>query len=308
MEKIGFIGVGIMGKPMATNLLKAGYNLVVHDINLNAVQELEDMGASRADSPSQVAQKCEIIITMLPNSPDVELVILGKDGILETAVPETLVIDMSSINPMTTIAIAEEAKKKGIRMLDAPVSGGEPGAIAGSLAIMVGGEEKDFESCKEILKKMGKSVVYVGKTGSGQVTKLVNQIIVALNLAAIGEGFVLGMKAGVNPQLIYEAIRGGLAGSNALEQKAPKIFSGDFKPGFRQALHIKDLTNAISAGDSLGIPLFLTSMVNQMFKYLMGLGEGRNDHCGIIRFMEKLGGCEVRVKNPVLKPGASEKI
>jgi 2-hydroxy-3-oxopropionate reductase len=295
MENIGFIGVGIMGKPMATNLLRAGYNLVVHDTNLNAVQELEDMGASRADSPSQVAQKCKIIITMLPNSPDVELVVLGKDGILETAGPETLVIDMSSINPMKTIAIAEETKKKGIRMLDAPVSGGEPGAIAGSLAIMVGGEEKDFESCKEILEKMGKSVVYVGKTGSGQVTKLVNQIIVALNLAAIGEGFILGMKAGVNPQLVYEAIRGGLAGSNALEQKASKIFSGDFQPGFRQELHIKDLTNAISAGDSLGVPLFLTSMVNQMFKYLMSLGEGENDHCGIIRFMEKLGGCEVRV-------------
>jgi len=296
MGKIGFIGLGIMGKPMAKNLLKAGYSLIVHDINRNAISELIDMGAEDASSPKEIAERCRTIITMLPNSPEVEEVILGNNGILEAAMPGTLLIDMSSINPMVTIKISEEAKKKGVRMVDAPVSGGEPGAIAGSLAIMVGGEKKDFEECKGILEKMGKSIVYVGKTGSGQITKLVNQIIVALNLAAIAEGFALGTKAGVDPKLIYEAIKGGLAGSSALEQKALKIFSGDFKPGFKIKLHIKDLNNALAVAECLGIPLFLTSIVNQMFKHLMSIGEENNDHCGIIRFMERLANIEVRVK------------
>jgi 2-hydroxy-3-oxopropionate reductase len=198
---------------------------------------------------------------------------------------------------MVTIRLPEEAKKKGLRMLDAPVSGGEPGAIAATLAIMVGGDKKDFEECKEILQKMGKSVVYMGKTGSGQTTKLVNQIIVALNLAAISEGLVLGMKAGVDPKLIYEAIRGGLAGSTVLEQKALKIISRDFKPGFQIKLHTKDLNNALEAADSLGVPLFLTSTVSQMFKYLVSIGEEGNDHCGLIRFLEKMTGTEVKGKN-----------
>ena len=220
--------------------------------------------------------------------------VLGENGLLESAPPEMIIIDMSSINPMTTVRMANEAQKKGVRMLDAPVSGGEPGAIAGSLAIMVGGNRDDFERCKNILEKMGKSIVYVGKTGSGQVTKLANQIIVALNLAAIGEGFVLAMKAGVDPRLVFEAIRGGLAGSRALEQKALKIFSGDFRPGFREELHLKDLNNALMAGDSLGVPLFLTSVVNQMFKHLTVMGEEKSDHCGIIHFMEKMAGCQVR--------------
>ena len=296
MQKIGFIGTGIMGKPMAKNLLKAGYPLIVHDIDKTRIAELVDLGAEAAYSPREVAQKCRMIITMLPNSPEVEEVVLGKNGILETALPGSLLVDMSSINPMISISISEELKKRGIRMLDAPVSGGEPGAIAGTLAIMVGGEKKDFEECKEILEKMGKSVVYLGKSGSGQTTKLVNQIIVALNLAAISEGFVLGMKAGVDPKLIYEAIRGGLAGSSALEQKISKILSADFKPGFKIELHTKDLNNALELANSLGVPLFLTSIVNQMFKYLMSIGEEGADHSGIIRFMEKMAGIEARSK------------
>ena len=296
MQKIGFIGTGIMGKPMAKNLLKAGYPLIVHDINKTRIAELVDLGAEAAYSPREVAQKCRMIITMLPNSPEVEEVVLGKDGILETALPGTLLVDMSSINPMISISISEELKKRGIRMLDAPVSGGEPGAIAGTLAIMVGGEKKDFEECKEILEKMGKSVVHMGKSGSGQTTKLVNQIIVALNLAAISEGFVLGMKAGVDPKLIYEAIRGGLAGSSALEQKISKILSADFKPGFKIELHTKDLNNALELANSLGVPLFLTSIVNQMFKYLISIGEESADHSGIIRFMENMAGIEARLK------------
>jgi 2-hydroxy-3-oxopropionate reductase len=294
MEKIGFIGLGIMGKPMATNLLMAGYPLVVHDIDHTRVNELVKKGAEGADSPKQVAQNCDVVITMLPDSPEVEEVVLGENGLLEAATPEMIIVDMSSINPMTTVRMAKEAQKKGVRMLDAPVSGGEPGAIAGSLAIMVGGNKDDFERCKQIFEKMGKSIVHVGKIGSGQVTKLANQIIVALNLAAIGEGFVLAMKAGVDPRLVFEAIRGGLAGSRALEQKASKIFSGDFKPGFREELHVKDLNNALKAGDSLGVPLFLTSMVNQMFKHLTVKGEEKNDHCGIIHFMEEMAGCQVR--------------
>jgi 2-hydroxy-3-oxopropionate reductase len=297
MRKIGFIGLGIMGKPMAKNLIKAGYSLIVHDINPNAVSELVNMGAENVSSPREIAERCRTIVTMLPNSPEVEEVILGHKGILEAAMPGTLLIDMSSINPMVTMKISEEAKRKGVRMIDAPVSGGEPGAIAGSLAIMVGGEKSDFEECKGILEKMGKSIVYVGKTGSGQITKLVNQIIVGLNLAAISEGFALGTKAGVDPKLIYEAIRGGLAGSSALEQKAMKIFSGDFKPGFKIKLHNKDLSNALAAAESLGVPLFLTGMVNQMFKQLMSVGEENNDHCGIIRFIERLANLEVRVRD-----------
>jgi 2-hydroxy-3-oxopropionate reductase len=296
MERIGFIGLGIMGKPMAKNLLKAGFPLMVHDIVRPQVAELVGLGAEEAHSPKEVAQKCKTIITMLPNSPQVEEVLLGKEGVIEAASSGTLLIDMSSINPMSTMRISEEANKKGVRMLDAPVSGGEPGAIAGTLAIMVGGDKKDFEECRGILEKMGRSAVYVGKIGSGQTTKLVNQIIVALNLAAIAEGFVLGMKAGVDPQLIYEAIRGGLAGSTALEQKALKIFSGNFSPGFKIKLHVKDLTNALEAADSLGVPLFLTSTVNQMFKHLISMGEENNDHCSIIHFMEKVCGIEVRTK------------
>lgn len=188
---------------------------------------------------------------MLPKSPEVREVVLGKGGILETPLPGSLFVDMRSINPMISISISEELKMRGIRMLDAPVNGGEPGAIARTLAIMVGGEKKDFEECKEILEKMGKSVVYVGKSGSGQTTKLVNQIIVALNLAAISEGFVLGMKAGVDPELIYGAIRRGLAGSSALEQKISKILSADFKPGFKIDLHTKDLNNPLELANSL---------------------------------------------------------
>lgn len=296
MEKIGFIGLGIMGKPMAKNLLKAGFPLMVHDIVRSQVAELAGLGAEEARSAKEVAHQCKTIITMLPNSPQVEEVLLGKEGVIEAASSGTLLIDMSSINPMSTMRISEEAIKKGVRMLDAPVSGGEPGAIAGTLAIMVGGEKKDFEECKGILEKIGRSVVYVGKIGSGQTTKLVNQIIVALNLAAIAEGFVLGMKAGVDPQLMYEAIRGGLAGSTALEQKALKIFSGNFSPGFKIKLHVKDLNNALEAADSLGVPLFLTSTVNQMFKHLINMGEENNDHCSIIHFMEKVCGTEVRTK------------
>jgi len=295
-QKIGFIGLGIMGKPMAKNLMKAGYLLVVHDINPAPVKELVAMGAERAESPKDLAHRCKTIVTMLPDSPQVKDVMLGDNGILAGASPGTLVIDMSSINPVVTVELAQIAKEKGVRMIDAPVSGGEPGAIAGTLAIMAGGEKKDFETAKEILSKMGKSVVYVGAIGAGQTTKLVNQIIVALNLAAIGEAFTLGVKAGVAPELIYQAIRGGLAGSSALEQKAEKIFAGNFKPGFRIKLHIKDLNNALSAADSLGVPLLLTSLVNQMLKHLEQVGKGDNDHCGIIEFMEELACVKVRAK------------
>lgn len=295
-QRIGFIGLGIMGKAMATNLLNAGYSLVVHDLNAAPVREVVAMGAECAESPHDVAQRCTMIITMLPDWPQVKGVVLGDNGILAGASPGTLVVDMSSINPVVTVELAEVAKTKGVRMIDAPVSGGEPSAIAGTLAIMVGGEKEDVEACKEILSRMGKSVVHAGAIGAGQTTKLVNQIIVALNLAAIGEAFTLGVKAGVAPEAIYQAIRGGLAGSNALEQKAAKIMAGDFKPGFRINLHIKDLNNALAAADSLGVPLILTSLVNQMLKHLKQRGEGDNDHCGVIRFMEELACVEVRAK------------
>jgi 2-hydroxy-3-oxopropionate reductase len=261
MEKIGFIGLGIMGKPMVRNLIKAGFKPVVYDISKEAVKDVVASGASEGLSSKDVASRSEVIITMLPNSPHVKEAILGDEGVIEGAKPGSLVIDMSSIAPLTAREVYGKLKEKGIAMLDAPVSGGEPKAIEGTLAIMVGGEEAVFESVREILLKMGASAVFVGEIGSGNVTKLANQIIVALNIAAMSEAMVLATKAGVEPEKVFNAIKGGLAGSTVLNAKMPMVLNGNFKPGFKIELHIKDLMNAMDTAHEVGTPLLLTSQV-----------------------------------------------
>ena len=242
-EKIGFIGVGIMGKPMAKNLLTAGYPLVVHDLVSDPVKELVAAGAQEGSSGKDVAARVDIVITMLPNSPDVKDVVLGENGILAGAREGQIIVDMSSIAPLVSRELAETAARQQVFMLDAPVSGGEPKAIEGTLAIMVGGPQEIFDQVKDILAVMGASVVRVGESGSGNTTKLANQIIVALNIAAMSEAMVLAQKSGVDPEKVFQAIRGGLAGSTVLDAKMPLVLNGNFKPGFRIELHIKDLMN-----------------------------------------------------------------
>jgi len=292
--KIGFIGLGIMGKPMAKNLLKTKYSLVVNDINKDAVKELVSLGAEEGATPGEVAAKTDIVITMLPNSPHVKQVVLGAGGILEGAREGQIVIDMSSIAPAASKEVAAALKVRKVHMLEAPVSGGEPKAIDGSLSIMVGGDKEIFEQCYDLLMQMGKSVVLCGDIGAGNTTKLANQIIVAINIAAMSEALVLGAKAGVDPELIYQAVRGGLAGSTVLDAKAPMVLNRNFKPGFKVDLHIKDLANAIETAREVGAPLMLTNQVMEILQTLKVDGMGQDDHNSIIRFYEKLAKVEVR--------------
>jgi len=267
---------------------------VVYDIVPEAVKALTDAGAEKGESSADVASKTEVVITMLPNSPHVKEAVLGKNGVLEGAKPGTILVDMSSIAPLASKEISEKAAEKGVIMLDAPVSGGEPKAIDGTLSIMVGGPVDAFKKVEDILKKMGSSVVHVGEIGSGNMTKLANQIIVALNIAAMSEAMVLATKAGVDPEKVYHAIRGGLAGSTVLDAKVPLVLQRNFKPGFRIELHIKDLMNAIETGHEVGVPLPLTSQVMEIMQALKVDGKAGNDHGGIIQFYEKLAQIEVK--------------
>jgi 2-hydroxy-3-oxopropionate reductase len=292
--EIGFIGLGIMGKPMARNLLKAGYSLTVHNRTTPPVDELVSQGAKRASSSAEVARNTQIVLTMLPDSSDSEDVVLGKDGVLQGTVEGSVIIDMSSIAPLVSQRIAAEASNKKVEMLDAPVSGGEPRAIDGTLAFMVGGKEEVFQRCLPILEVMGGSVVHVGAVGAGNTVKLANQIIVAANIEAIGEALVLAKKAGIDPELVFNAIRGGLAGSNALEAKAPMIMDGNFEPGFRIRLHQKDLHNALLTGKDLGVPLPVTSLVQQMLGALINKGSGEKDHSAIVTFIEDMANVQAR--------------
>jgi len=293
-NKIGFIGLGIMGKPMAQNLIKAGYSLVVYDIVKPAVDELASAGAETAKSPAELASKVETIITMLPNGPEVKEVVSGKKGILEGAKPGSTIIDMSSIAPGVSQEMARLCKKNNVRFIDAPVSGGEPKAIDGTLAIMVGCDKADFEPQVPLLKTMGASVVRTGEVGSGNVTKLANQIVVALNIAAISEAYVLATKAGVDPALVFDAIKGGLAGSTVMNVKSPMMLDRNFKPGFKIKLHIKDLANAIETGHQVGVPLPLTSTVMEMMQALKVEGKEENDHSALLNYFEKLANTEVK--------------
>ncbi|WP_147199602.1 2-hydroxy-3-oxopropionate reductase [Pantoea sp. MBD-2R] len=291
--KIGFIGLGIMGKPMSKNLLKAGYSLVVRDHNADSVAEVVGLGATAAESAKAIAEQSDVIITMLPNSPHVKEVLLGEGGVIEGAKPGTIVIDMSSIAPLASREIHEQLAKKNIALLDAPVSGGEPKAVDGTLSVMVGGDKELFDKCYDIMKAMAGSVVHTGDIGAGNVTKLANQVIVALNIAAMSEALTLATKAGVNPELVYQAIRGGLAGSTVLDAKAPMVMDRNFKPGFRIDLHIKDLANALDTSHGVGAQLPLTAAVMEMMQALRADGLGTADHSALACYYEKLAKVEI---------------
>lgn len=292
--KIGFIGLGIMGKPMSKNLLKAGYSLVVCDRNPEAVKDVVAAGAESAENAKEVAKSCDVIITMLPNSPHVKEVVLGENGVVDGAKQGTTIIDMSSIAPLASREIHDEVVKKGLTMLDAPVSGGEPKAIDGTLSVMVGGDKAIFDKHYDLMKAMAGSVVYTGDIGAGNVTKLANQVIVALNIAAMSEALVLATKAGVNPELVYQAIRGGLAGSTVLDAKAPMILDRNFKPGFKIDLHIKDLQNALDTSHGVGTSLPLTAIVMEMMQALKTDGMGGCDHSALARYYETLAKIEIK--------------
>ncbi len=292
--KIGFIGLGIMGKPMSLNLIKAGYQLVVMDVFEPAVAELVAAGAEAAPTPRAVAERADIIITMLPNSPQVKQVVLGEQGVVEGVRSGAVVIDMSSIAPLVSREVAGQLAARGVDMLDAPVSGGQPKAIEGTLSVMVGGSQEVFDRCYPIMKAMAGSVVRTGDIGAGNITKLANQVIVALNIAAMAEALVLATKAGVEPELVFQAIRGGLAGSTVLDAKAPLVLDRKFSPGFRINLHIKDLANALDTSHELGVPLPLTASVMEMMQALKVDGQGDADHCSLVRYYEKMAQVEVR--------------
>jgi 2-hydroxy-3-oxopropionate reductase len=287
---VGFIGLGIMGRPMARNLLKAGYPLVVHSRSRGPVDELVQAGAEAAASPREVASRCEVLVTMLPNSPDVELVALGKDGIIEGARAGLVLADMSTISPIVSQKVGAALAAKGVRMLDAPVSGGEKGAIDGALSIMVGGDKAVFDAVLPIFQAMGKTITLLGPLGFGGFTKLANQIIVAGNLTALAEALTLARKAGLDRELTLKALGGGLAGSRCLEQKTPNYVAGSYKPGFKVELHHKDLGLIMESARVLGVPLPVTAVVQELFGALRVKGGGTLDHSGIITLLEDLAG------------------
>lgn len=294
MKTIGFIGLGIMGKPMAKNLIKAGYDLVVYNRPQSATAELAECGAKIANTAAEVAAQSDMVITMLPNSPHVKEVALGENGIADGARAGLLYVDMSSIDPLVAREVSAALAPKGVTMLDAPVSGGEPKAIDGTLSVMVGGPKDAFEKAEPVLKSMAASVVHTGDIGAGNVTKLANQVIVALNIAAMSEALVLATKTGVDPELVYKAIRGGLAGSTVLDAKAPMVLDRNFKPGFRIELHIKDLQNALDTSHSVGVPLPLTAAVMEIMQAMRVDGKAGDDHGGLIQYYEKLAGITVK--------------
>jgi 2-hydroxy-3-oxopropionate reductase len=289
-QVIGFIGLGIMGRPMAKNLLKAGYPLIVHSRSRGPVDELVAAGAKAGTSPKDVAGRCDVLITMLPNSPDVELVALGKDGIIEGARRGLVFADMSTISPIVSRKVGEALAARGVTMLDAPVSGGEKGAIDAALSIMVGGDKATFDAELPIFQAMGKTITLLGPLGMGGFTKLANQIIVAVNLTALAEALTLGKKAGLDRELLLTALGGGLAGSRCLEQKKPNYIAGTYNPGFKVDLHFKDLGLIMEAARSLGVPLPATAVVQELFSALRVKGGGGLDHSGIITLLEDLAG------------------
>jgi 2-hydroxy-3-oxopropionate reductase len=289
-QTIGFIGLGIMGRPMAKNLLKAGYPLIVHSRSRGPVDELAGLGAKTATSPREVAAACDVLTTMLPNSPDVEQVALGKDGIIEGARSGLIYVDMSTISPIVSQKVGQALAQKGVRMLDAPVSGGEKGAIDGALSIMVGGEKDVFDAVLPIFQAMGKTITLLGPLGFGGFTKLANQIIVAINLTALGEALTLARKAGLDRELTLKALAGGLAGSKCLEQKTPNYVSNTYNPGFKIDLHYKDLGLIMESARALGVPLPATAVVQELFSALRVRGRGGLDHSGVITLLEDLAG------------------
>lgn len=294
-RQIGFIGLGTMGKPMVKNLLKAGYSLAVYNRSKGSVRELEEFGAMGANSAKEVASQTDVVITMLPDSADVTQVILGPKGVIEGTKQGNIVIDMSTIAYKVTREIAAELEARGVEMLDAPVSGGEQGAINGTLSIMVGGKREVFKNCLDIFSAIGKNIVRVGDIGAGQVVKACNQIVTGLTLEAVAEALVLGTKAGVDPKLIVEAITPGAARCWMLEVKAPTMLKRDFHPGFKLKLHHKDLRIALDISNDFDVPLPVTSLAYQIYSALKVAGKGDYDHSSIITFIEDLAGIQVKV-------------
>ena len=291
--KIGMIGLGIMGKPMAKNILKGGYtDLMVSDLNKASVAEVVACGAKEA-SNEEIGRECDVVLTMLPNSPHVKSVMLGKDGVASFMTEGSTFIDMSSINPVASKEIYAELEKKGIDMLDAPVSGGEPKAVDGTLSFMVGGKQEVFDRFKPLLETMGASVVRCGEVGAGNTTKLANQVIVACNIQAVAEAFTLAQMAGVDPQLVFEAIRGGLAGSTVMNAKASMMIEGNDQPGFKIDLHIKDLNNALDCAHSVGAPVPMTASVQEILQWMHSHEGGQKDHSAIAQYYEFLTGIKI---------------
>ena len=289
-KRIGFIGVGIMGRPMVKNLVKAGYPVTIFDVVPAAVEALESEGVPAAASAKAVAESSDVVITMLPEDAHVEAAILGENGVFAGARPGQLVIDMSTISPVVSRNIAEEGKKRKLRVLDAPVSGGDKGAIAGTLSIMVGGDAADFEAAKGIFEALGKTIIHCGPHGAGQVVKACNQIVVALTIEAVSEALVLGSKAGVQPGIILEVLGGGLAGNKVMEVRKRNFLDHDFAPGFRIKLHRKDLGIVLATAREYGVALPVTALVNQMFTTLVSEGQAELDHSALLTHLEKLSG------------------
>ncbi|MCS6963822.1 MAG: 2-hydroxy-3-oxopropionate reductase [Thermoflexus sp.] len=294
MERIGFIGLGVMGKPMARNLMRAGYPLVVYNRSRPPMEELAAEGAETANSPREVAERSTVVITMLPDTPDVEQVLAGPDGVFAGGRPGLIVIDMSTIDPVTAQRLAAQAAERGITMLDAPVSGGEIGAIQGTLSIMVGGDAAAFERCLPIFQAMGRNIVHMGGPGAGQVTKAANQVVVALTIAAVSEALALAAKAGVDPAKVRAALLGGFASSRVLEVHGQRILERNFRPGFRIRLHHKDLRIALGLGRAVGASLPLTALIHEWLGALVARGQGELDHSALVTLFEEWAQTEVR--------------
>ena len=294
MKRVGFIGLGLMGKPMARNLMKAGYPLTVHSRSRGPVDELAAEGAAPADSPKAVAEGVDVVFTCLPDSPDVEQVVLGPHGIIEGGRSGLTVIDMSTIAPAAAMHIAAELAKQGIRCLDAPVSGGDIGAQQGTLSIMVGGDAAVFQDCLDLFQALGKNIVHVGANGAGQVAKACNQIVVVGTMAAMSEALVLATKAGADVTRIIEAIRGGAARCWALDVKAPRILRRELEPGFKAYMQYKDLNIVLDAGKTYQVPLPVTGTVRELYSALMAAGRGDLDNSAIVTVLEDLAHVQVR--------------
>jgi len=289
-EKVGFVGLGIMGRPMARNLMKAGYDLMAYNRSRGAIEELVAEGAVAAGSPKEVAESSDVVFTMLPGPPEVEKVVAGEEGLLRGAREGSLLVDMSTSSPILARELARDARQRGVGMLDAPVSGGDVGAKEGTLSIMVGGSEEDFERAKPLFEIMGKTVVHVGESGAGQTVKACNQIVVALTIEAVSEALVLGSKAGVDPMNVIEVLSGGLAGNKVMEVKAEKLLSHNFEPGGKVEFHHKDLGIALEAGREYGVSLPVTAIVDQMFGELRTRGRGEWDHSALLTLIEERAG------------------
>jgi len=287
-DMIGFIGLGIMGKPMAHNLLKAGFDVIVQNRHQEVTDELVAAGASAGGTPREIASSCDMLITMLPDTPQVQEVLLGSEGVIEGAHAGLIVIDMSTISPIVTRTLADQMAERGITLLDAPVSGGDKGAIAGTLSIMAGGEESAYQRCLPIFQAMGKTVVHVGGNGAGQIVKACNQIVVALVIEAVSEALVLGSKAGVDPAKILQVLNGGLAANRVIDQRGTSMLKHDFTAGGRIKTHHKDMSIILGLGRMYGVSLPVSALVDQMFASLETRGRGNLDHTALLTYLEDL--------------------